>query len=309
MTVAAAVPATGGGGERRAALAAGVACYTAWGLFPLYFQLLGRAGIGPWEIVGHRTLWAVPAALALVLLARQGRELLAVLRRPRVLAWLALSTLLIGANWIVFVLAVNTGRTLDTSLGYYLNPLLNMAAGAVLFRERLDRLGWTAVALAAAGVVVQAFALGHLPWISLLLAFSFCAYGVVRKRVAVSAQTGLFVECLFFLPLSGLYVLWLQSTGAGRFLDSPLIAVLLLLSGPLTAGTLALFAWAARRLPYSTMGFLQFIAPTMTFCIGVAQGEPFTPLRALSFVLIWLGAALFAWGAWRRLRGVPPGAA
>lgn len=296
-------------GDGRAALGAAVACYAAWGLFPLFFQALGWLGVGPWEIVGHRTLWAVPAALALVFLARQGRELLAVLRQPRVLAWLALSTVLIGANWITFVLAVNTGRTLDTSLGYYLNPLLNMAAGAVLFRERLDRLGWTAVALAALGVVLQGAALGHLPWISLVLAFSFCAYGVVRKRVPVSAQTGLFVECLVFLPFSLGYVLWLEGAGQGRFFDSPLIAGLLLLSGPLTAATLALFAWAARRLPYSTMGFLQFIAPTISFVIGVVEGEPFTPLRAVSFAFIWLGAAVFAYGAWRKLRGVQPSAA
>ena len=291
----------------RAALGAGIACYAAWGLFPLFFQALGALHVGPWEIVGHRTLWAAPAALLLVVLASQTAELRSVLRQPRTLMWLALSTVLIGLNWGVFVWAVNSGRTLETSLGYYLNPLLNMAAGAAIFRERLDRLGWAAVALAAVGVVVQGLALGHLPWVSLILAFSFCAYGVVRKRTPVSAQTGLFVECLFFLPFSLAYVVWLQATGAGRMFDGPLTTALLLLSGPLTAGTLALFAWAARRLPYSTMGFLQFIAPTMTFIIGVAEGEAFTPLRAVSFVFIWAGAAVFAYGAWRKLRSLKLG--
>ncbi|HYD44295.1 MAG TPA: EamA family transporter RarD [Phenylobacterium sp.] len=297
-------PASAPGGEARQALAAGLSCYLIWGFVPLVFQAIGRLGAGPWEILAHRTMWAIPFALLLVLAARQGGQLRAVLASPRTLSWLALSALLVGVNWVVFIFAVNSGRLLETSLGYYINPLFNMAAGALLFRERLDRIGLVAIALAAIGVVIQGVALGHLPYVSLILAFSFGMYGVVRKQVAADAQTGLFVECLI-LGLPGLaFIVWLQSQGGGRFDDGPIAVAWLIASGPITALPLALFAWAARRMPLSAMGFLQFIAPTISFMIGLAQGEPFTLLRAWSFGFIWAGAATFAYGAWRASRKV-----
>lgn len=290
-------------GDSRQALAAGVACYVIWGLVPLVFQVIGHRGVAPWEILAHRTIWAVPTALLFVWLARQGGQVVGVLRNGRTLSWLALSALLIAVNWVTFIWAVNSGRVLETSLGYYLNPLLNMAAGALLFRERIDRVGRTAIAMAAAGVALQALALGRLPWVSLVLAVTFCAYGVVRKRVAADAQTGLLVECLFLAVPSLAFVIWQQQAGSSHGGD-PATLALLIACGPLTAAPLALFAWAARRLPLSAMGFLQFIAPSMTFVMGVTQGEPFTPLRGLSFVFIWAGAAVFLYGAWRRSREV-----
>ena len=288
--------------DSRAALAAAVLCYAFWGLVPLFFLLISRMGAGPLEIMGHRTLWALPAALLLVLFASQASEVARVLRERRTMLWLAASSVLIVVNWLTFTWAVTENRILETSLGYYLNPLLNMAAGAVLFRERMDGFGKAAIGLAAVGVVLQAVAIGHLPFVSLILAFSFCAYGIVRKRVAASAQTGLFVECLYFLPFSLAYIWWLEQSGGGHFLQGLTLPLLLALGGPVTAIPLALFSWAARRLPYSTMGFIQFLAPTISFFVGVASGESFTPLRALSFGFIWAGAAVFAWGAWRALR-------
>lgn len=275
-----------------------------WGLVPLAFQLIGRMGVTPAEILAHRTVWAVPAALLFVRLAGQGEQALRVLRTPRTLAWLALSALLIGLNWMVFIWAVNDGRVLETSLGYYLNPLLNMAAGALIFRERIDRVGQAAIALAAVGVAVQAVALGHLPFVSLALAVSFCGYGVVRKRVAADAQTGLLVECLILAAPGLAFIFWQQAQGGGAAAADPQTFLWLVACGPMTAVPLMLFAWAARRLPLSAMGFLQFIAPTMTFVLGVSQGEAFTPLRAFSFVFIWAGAGLFLYGAWRRTRTV-----
>jgi chloramphenicol-sensitive protein RarD len=289
------------GGDARLALTAGVGCYVIWGLVPLVFQAMGRLGISPWEILAHRTIWAVPAALVFVLMARQGRQALAVFRDLKILPWLALSALLIAINWMVYIWAVNSGRVLETSLGYYLNPLLSMAAGALIFRERITRIGAIAIGLAAVGVAIQAVALGHLPLVSLTVAISFCGYGVVRKRVPADAQTGLLVECLL-LAVPGLaFVLWLQDSGAGHF-GQGIETAWLVFSGPVTAIPLVLFAWAARRIPLSFMGFLQFIAPTMSFAIGVLQGEAFTPLRAVSFAFIWGGAAVFAWGAWTRSR-------
>ena len=292
--------------SQRTVIGAGVLCYLIWGFVPLAFQAIGQLGVGPWETLAHRTIWAAPTALIFVLLARQWAQVVAVFRQPRVLAWLILSAGLIAANWIVFIWAVNSGRVLESSLGYYITPLINMAAGTLIFRERMDRVGLAAIALAVIGVVIQAVALGHLPVVSLVLAFSFGCYGVVRKQVAADAQTGLFIECLLLAVPSFFFVLYLENQGGGHFLASPATVAWLLASGPITAVPLVLFSWAARRIPLSYMGFLQFIGPTIGFVIGVTQGEAFTQLRAISFIFIWGGAAVFTYGAWRRSRMPPP---
>ncbi|WP_337185015.1 EamA family transporter RarD [Phenylobacterium sp.] len=285
------------------ALTAGLSCYLIWGFVPLVFQAIAALGVSPWEMLAHRIVWSIPTAALFVLLARQGGQALAVLRQPRVLGWLLVSALLIAGNWVVFMWAVTSGRMLETSLGYYINPLVNMAAGALIFRERIDGLGRAAIGLALAGVAIQAAALGTLPWVSLVLAFSFGGYGVVRKQVAADAQTGLLIETVLVGVFAAAYIAWLSGRGEGHFGD-PWLAVLLIACGPVTAIPLVLFSWAARRIPLSVMGFLQFIAPTIGFFIGLAQGEPFTPLRALSFAFIWGGAAVFIWGAWRGARRV-----
>jgi chloramphenicol-sensitive protein RarD len=297
------------GGETQLATAAGISCYTIWGLLPLVFQLIGRLGGGPWEILAHRTVWGAPVALGCVLLARQGRAAIAVFRDRPTLAWLTLAAVLIAINWIIFIWAVNSGRVLETSLGYYILPLFNMAAGALIFGERLDLQGLVAIGLAAVGVVLQAVALGHLPLVSLALAVTFGAYGVVKKRVNAEAQAGMLVECALLAVPSFVFVLWLQAHGQGHFGQSLPLTGLLVACGLLTVIPLVLFAWAARRIPLSAMGFLQFIAPTMTFVIGVLQGEAFSPLRGGSFALIWAGVAVFAHGAWRKSRRVMKAAA
>lgn len=289
-------------GASRQALAAAIVTYTMWGLIPLVFQVAGHWGAGAWEILVHRVIWGLPAALVMVLMARQWREFRAALRQPRTLTFLVLSAALISANWIGFIWSVNNGHVLETSLGYYILPLLNMAAGALLFKERLSRLALVAVGLAAVGVALQTAALGRLPVMSLFLALSFLAYGIVRKRIAVDGQTGLAVECLILIVFALPYAAWLEATGRGHFLADPGLAALLVVCGPLTALPLALFAWAARRLPLSMMGFLQFIAPCLTFVIGIAQGEAFSPLRGVSFVFIWGGAAVFAYAVWSAAR-------
>ena len=291
-------------GPARGAVVAGVLCYVLWGVLPIYLHAVAATGPAPLEIIAHRALWSVPWAGLLVLLARQGRQTLDVLRTPRTLALLSLSALLIALNWTLYVWAVGQGRLLEGSLGYYINPLMNMALGAVLFRERIDAVGWCAIALAAIGVAVQTLALGHPPYISIVLALTFATYGLIRKQVPADAQTGLFVECLVLAPVAAGYIVWLQHSGAGHFLGHVQPTLLLLLAGPVTVVPLMLFAWAARRLPFSTIGFLQFIGPTMQFIIGVEGGESLTPLRVVSFGFIWAGVLVFALGAWRKTRGV-----
>ena len=284
----------------RAALLSAFACYTLWGLMPLLFMGQAQAGFDSLEILAHRCVWAVAVAALLVWLAKQGGQVAGVFRNPRTLAWLTFSTALIGLNWGIYVWATTHGATLEASLGYYINPLLNMVVGLWLFRERIDRWGWVAIGLAAVGVAFQTAALGRPPWISIVLAVSFATYGVIRKRVPVDAQAGLFVECLLLAPLGLAWVLWLQASGAGAAFDSPTNTLWALANGPATVLPLALFAWSARRLPLSTIGFIQFLAPTLQFMVGVAAGEPLTALRIASFGFIWGGAAVFAAAALHR---------
>lgn len=284
------------------AVGTAVACYTLWGLLPLLFMAMAAAGFGAPEILAHRAVWSVFVAGAVLLMAGQWGEARQVLASPRTLAWLALSALLIGTNWSLYVFATTHHATLEASLGYYINPLLNMAAGAVLFREKIDRWSAAAIALAAVGVAVQTVALGHVPIIGLTLAVTFCAYAVIRKRVPASAQTGLFVECLVLLPVGAVFLAWLTTHGQAAGFASPTGLAWALFSGLATVVPLVLFAWSARRLPLSTIGFIQFLAPTLQFACGVLTGEALTPLRIVSFVFIWTGAAVFALGALNRSR-------
>jgi chloramphenicol-sensitive protein RarD len=280
----------------RSPVVAAVICYVLWGLLPILFIWAGQAGAQAFEIVAWRTLWSLPCALALVLVSGQGASLFTI--PPKVLAALALSAVLIAGNWTVYVWAVSTGRTISASLGYYLNPLLNMGVGALLFRERIDRAGMVAIALAAIGVVLQGVALGAFPWVSIALALTFGSYGIVRKQAPVTAQTGLFVECLLlFLPAAA-YALLLARTGHGAFGVKPTATLALILGGPATVIPLALFAFAARRLSLTLVGFVQFITPTLQFMVGVESGEPLTRLRILSFAFIWAGVMVFAGKAW-----------
>jgi chloramphenicol-sensitive protein RarD len=295
-------PSPMGGAGNAPAVGAAVACYTLWGLMPLVFVFMAQHGIGSWEIVAERCAWSVLWAAGLVVLSRRGPQALLVFRSPKTLFWLVVSALTISLNWILFIWAVTDGNILESSLGYYLNPLLNMAVGAVLFRERLSRAGLVAVALAAVGVVLHAIALGHLPWFGLGLAGTFCLYGVIRKQVAADAQTGLLVECLV-LAIPGIVgTVWLEATGAGHFGASPMATLLLLSIGPVTVVPLVMFAWAARRMPLSTLGFIQFIGPTIQFVLALSMGDELPPLRALSFAFVWAGVAVFIWSAFTQAR-------
>ena len=233
----------------RGPLGAGLACYLLWGLLPILFIWADRTGAGAFEVVAWRTIWALPCAGALALMTA-GRGVLKGIGRAT-LGLLVLSSALIAVNWCTYVWAVEAGKTISASLGYYILPLLNMAVGAVAFRERITRLGLVAIALAAVGVVLQGIALGEFPWVSIVLALSFGGYGVVRKVAKVEALAGLLVECLILFGPALAYVAWLYAGGHGVFGRRLDASLLLALAGPATAVPLAMFGFAARRLPRS----------------------------------------------------------
>lgn len=293
---------------RRGALAAAGA-YILWGLFPLYIKQLGA--VPALEIVAHRAWWSLVFVLGLLAVQRRFAWLGEVLRQPRTLAVFACSAALLSANWLLYVWAVNAGRVVDASLGYFINPLLNVMLGYLVLRERPRPLQWAAVALAAAGVVWLALGSGHLPWISLALAASFGFYGLLRKTATLGALEGLTLETLLQAPLALGWLLWLAAAGQSHFAQGqPGIDILLLLAGPFTAVPLLLFAAGARRVTLATLGLLQYLGPTLQFLLGVfLYNEPFDTRRALGFVLIWAALALYSLESWRALRQPPVAAA
>jgi len=296
------LPAVAPGGPSRQALAVGIVGYIIWGLIPAWFILAGRMGASSWEIVGQRALWSAPWAWLLVAISGHGGQVRRVFTSPRRLGQLALSALMIVSGWAVYVWAVNNGRNIESSLGYFINPLLNMGMGAWLFRERIDATGLAAIGLAVVGVALQTVALGHPPLIALFLATTFTIYGVIRKRIDVDAQAGLFVESLLMCPVGLALVLWSAHAGVASFGHGAPITLVLLAMGPATVLPLALFAWTARRMPLSSVAFLQFTGPTLGFAIGLVMGERLSLTGVVSFAFIWAGVAVFLVGAWRRSR-------
>ena len=288
--------------EARTAVWVGAFCYTLWGLIPLFFVAVAKQGVGPYEQTAQRCFWALAFAAVLILLTKGQAEVRKVLTSKKTLTWLAISALMISVNWLLFIIASTTGHQLDTSLAYFINPLLNMAVGALLFRERISTLGWVAVGLAAVGVAVQTAALGKLPLFSIGLAVTFLAYGVIRKRAAVAALPGVFIETLMLTPFGLAYVFWLASQGQQHFAQGWGPTVMIVLLGPATVIPLYMFSWAARRMPLSMLGFLQFIAPSLLFVVAITSGERPQPLTLLSFLFIWAGVALFIFQAWSKGR-------
>ena len=282
-------------------LAAALA-YILWGLFPLYIKLVAHVPV--LEIVLHRSLWALVFVLALLALRRQFGWLAPVLRQPRTLAIFGLSALLLGGNWLLYVWAVNNGRVLDASLGYFINPLVNVLLGFVVLHERPRPLQWAAVALAAGGVLWLAAGAGHVPWVSLLLAASFGFYGLLRKTAPLGAIEGLALETLLLAPLAAAALLWLGASGQGHFLQGDgRTDVLLLAAGPATAIPLLLFAYGARRVTLATLGLLQYLGPSIQFVLAVfLYHEPLGASRGVGFALIWAALALYSAESLRRMR-------
>lgn len=280
----------------------GLTTFSIWGLFPLYFKSVEQ--FAPLEIVTQRAIWsALFGSLVLLLWKHPGwwQELLA---HPKRIGVLMISSLLIATNWLIYVWAVNNDHMVEASLGYYINPLVNVVLGLLILRERLRPLQWLAVAMAAVGVALQLITMGEFPWVSIALALSFGSYGLLRKQAPVAALPGLVVETWLLLPIA---LAWLLLFGEGAstepaFWTDPQ-ALWLMAAGPVTLIPLLCFNAAARHLPYSTLGFLQYITPTLLLALAVlVYKEPFPADRQLAFFCIWAGLAVYSYDAWRIMR-------
>ena len=279
----------------RQGLPLALAAYVCWGFLPLYIALLSH--VPAFELVGWRIIFTLPLCLAIVALRRQGADLKAALANRKVMLLLAASAVLIASNWVIYVAAINAGHIYASSLGYYINPLLNVLLGTVFLGERLSRLQWGAVALATAGVTILLFGATDTLGISLALAVTFALYGLVRKLTPVGSVPGLTIESGLLLPLALATTAWFAAGPAlSSFGHDPRTSLLLIGSGVATAVPLLLFAVAARRMDYSTLGFTQFLAPTIVFVLGLTVfGEELRPAQLACFALIWSAIALFSW--------------
>jgi chloramphenicol-sensitive protein RarD len=286
-----------------------VGACTIWGLSGLYYKLL--AHVPPLEVLCHRTLWSMVFFGAVLMVQRRAAEVRGVLGRRRVMAVLAVSVLMVSTNWFGFIYAIQAGRALEASLGYYVFPLVAVALGYLVFGERFSRGQAAAIGLAAVAVVVLTAGLGAAPWIALLLAVTFGLYGLIKKQVALGPVISVFLETLWIAPLAGLWLvglhagLWADPGGRpGAVFGQDLgTGALLMLSGPLTGGPLILFSYAARRVSYASLGLVQYLNPTLQFAVAVAVfGEAFTLWHAVAFPLIWAALALYSGETWRRDR-------
>jgi chloramphenicol-sensitive protein RarD len=278
----------------RTGILSAASAFLCWGLFPLYFHAIGE--VPPLQILAHRMLWSL-LFLLIVLAVRRQWAWLKLLRQPRVVASFIASAVLLSVNWLIYIWAVNNGHVIEASLGYFINPLVNISLGYLLLKERLRPAQWMAIGVAALGVAWLTWQAGTVPWIALALAFSFGGYGLLRKTAALGALEGLSFETMVLFPLAAAYVAWLIVHGQNAFIntDSTSTRLLLAAAGPITAIPLLLFASGARQIPLSVLGLLQYLSPTLQFLLGVWMfHEAFTADRLAGFALIWGALALFA---------------
>lgn len=285
---------------------AALSAYSMWGLIPLLFRLMETVNAG--AIVAHRILWSVLLVGVLLIALRRLDQVRRALADQATLRGIFFAAVLLCGNWLIYVWAVNSERVLETSFGYFINPLVNVAIGVLLLKERLNKLQIFAISIATLAVIVMAIGIGGLPWISLALALSFGFYGYFRKTVNVGAITGLWLEVAMLAPFALGFLFWLPAAGQGIPHDLGTLA-LLAVTGPATALPLLCFAFAAKRLHLSTMGMFQYIAPSIQFLIGVFLfHEPINTIQMASFVLIWLSLAIFTANSLRQAKAAKPAA-
>ena len=270
-----------------------MSAYVLWGTFPLYWPLLKPASA--LEIVSHRAVWTLVFCIIILAITKALKNTFATMRSPKIAAKLLLTSILISINWLVFIWATNNGHVVETSLGYYINPLAMIAFGVIVLKERIRKLQWVAISIAIVGVLVLTIDYGRLPWIALLIALSWGGYGIMKKLLGLGALEGLaietFISGFFYLG----YLIYRDNQGTGQFGRTTGLTLLLISAGAVTAIPLLLFNGATTRLPLTTIGLLQYITPTLTFCIGVwVRHEDMSPARWAGFVIIWVALSVLA---------------
>ncbi|MEM7562735.1 MAG: EamA family transporter RarD [Pseudomonadota bacterium] len=278
-----------------------LAGYISWGLFPLYWSLLIH--VAPLEVFMHRMLWSVPVLMLLVVISeRRLNQVKTSIRRWQELRWLLVSGLLISVNWGIYIWAVANHRVVEASMGYFLSPLMNVITGVLLFREKLTRLNMIAIGFATAGVIFYIVSTSSFPWVGILVAVSFSAYGAMRKKMTTNAVPGLFIETLLLLPFTLMVIAWLHHNDTAMFLNHRWDTDFwLILGGPVTIIPLALFTAGARLLPMTTVGILFYVTPTLQFLSGIyVLGEDFDTSKMIGFVGIWIGLAIFSYSLIRQ---------
>lgn len=279
--------------KQKLGLIYGVSAYLLWGLFPLYWPLLEPAN--SLEIVSHRAVWTMVFCLIVLYATKALKSTLATFKRPKVAAKLFVTTILISINWLVYIWATNNGHVVEASLGYYINPLIVIAFGVILLKERMRPLQWTAVSIATIGVLVLTIDYGRLPWVALGLALSWGSYGLMKKQLGLGALEGLAIETLIaFIPYCG-YLVFIGAKGEGQFGHGAGLTALLISAGAITAIPLLLFNGSTTRLPFTTIGLLQYITPTIQFSIGVwIRHEAMPTARWVGFIFIWMALTTLA---------------
>jgi chloramphenicol-sensitive protein RarD len=281
----------------------GVSAYVFWGLFPLYWPLLKPAS--PLEIVSHRAVWTLVFCIIVLALLRQLKSTLAIMKHSKKMAGLFATTVLISINWLTYIWATNNGHVVEAALGYYINPLIIIAFGVLLLREKMRRMQWVAVGIAAIGVTILTIDYGRLPWVAISLALSWGTYGLLKKKLDLGALEGLTIETLISLLPYGFYLFYLGNQGRGQFGSGVGLTILLIAAGAMTAIPLLLFNGSTTRLPYSTIGLLQYITPTIQFSIGVwINHEEMPPARWIGFIVIWLALATLGTDLFRSSRAI-----
>lgn len=290
--------------EARKGVAYCVTAHVFWGVMAYYFKLIEK--VSPVEIAVHRGLWSLVVAVLVIWLLHQFEDVRRAIAKPRIVATLALTSFLIVFNWGFYIWSIQNGRAIEASLGYYINPLLNVVAGALFLGERFTRMQVIAIGIALVAVVIQTLAMGVVPWLGLMLGATFCIYGLIRKTVDVGATQGFFIEVLIiFLPALAI-AFWMGRSGEALFLTTPFYTLMLMGSGLLTAGALLFFAAAVKRIRYSTAGIMQYISPSLVFLTAVfIFGEPMDGWRWLSFALLWIALAVYSYSALQEGRRTP----
>jgi len=271
-----------------------IAAYTMWGVAPIYFKWLQE--VPALEILSHRIIWSFVLVFILIMALRRGNRLKPVLQNKQQMARLTLATCLLGGNWFLFIWAINNNHILDASLGYYINPLLNVAIGMAFFAERMRKMQLVAIALAVVGVLIQVVSFGSVPWVALALACSFAIYGAIRKRLPIDSITGLWLETLILTPAVLVYLVFFASSSAADMTQNTWqINTLLIAAGVVTTAPLLCFTAAAQRIRYSTLGFFQYIGPSLMFILAVwVYGEPLAADKLVTFAIIWVALALYS---------------